>query len=79
MKVKMIIERIRKALLKSQINYSFELIYSHGVVSGTSLSLFLVGVPEYLFLVRLAKYLVLKKCFDFVGIYVLKYYYGHTS
>ena len=34
MKVKMIIEHIIKALLKSKIIYSFELIYSHGLVSG---------------------------------------------
>ena len=40
MTVKMINERITKALLKSKIIYSFELIYSHGLVSGiTSLSM----------------------------------------
>ena len=40
MTVKMINERITKALLKSKIIYSLELIYSHGLVSGiTSLSM----------------------------------------
>ena len=40
MTVKMINERIAKALLKGKIIYSFELIYSHGLVSGiTSLSM----------------------------------------
>ena len=41
MKVKMIMERIMKAFLKSKIIYSFERIYNHGLVSGiTSLSVF---------------------------------------
>ena len=41
MKVKMIMERIMKAFLKSKIIYSFQLIYNHGLVSGvTSLSVF---------------------------------------
>ena len=35
MKVKMIIERIMIALLKSKIIYSSELIYTHGLVSRT--------------------------------------------
>ena len=66
MKAKMIIERIRKALLKSKINYKFELIYNHGLVSGiTSLSMFLMRRSEYLLLAGLAKSLVLKKCFCF--------------
>ena len=42
MKVRMTIERIIKALLKSKIIYNFELIYNRGLVSGiTSLSMFL--------------------------------------
>ena len=41
MKVKMIMERIMKAFLKSKIIYSFKLIYIHVLVSGiTSLSVF---------------------------------------
>ena len=41
MKLKIIIKHIIKALLKSKIIYSFELIYSHGLVRGiTSLSMF---------------------------------------
>ena len=41
--VKMIVERIIKALFKSEMIYSFELIYTHGLVSGiTSLSMFLL-------------------------------------
>ena len=41
MKVKMIMERIMKALLKSKMIYSFELTYNHSLVSGiTSLSVF---------------------------------------
>ena len=66
MKVKLIIECIMKALLKSEIIYSFELIYNHGLVSGiTSLSMFLLR-PEYLLLAGLAKSLVLKKYFCFL-------------
>ena len=62
MTVKMIFERIIKALLKSKTIYSFELIYSHGLASEiTSLSMFLLMRPEGLLLARLAKSLVLKK------------------
>ena len=65
MTFKMIIGLIAKALLKSNI-YSFELIFSHGLVSGiTSLSMFLLMRPESLLLAGLAKSLVLKKCFCF--------------
>ena len=65
MKVKMIIERIMKALLKSKLIYSSELIH-HGLVFGiTSLSMFLLRRPEYLLLAGLAKSLVLKKRFCF--------------
>ena len=43
MKVKMIIERIMKALLKSKIIYSSKLIYIHGLVPRIiSLSMFLL-------------------------------------
>ena len=49
--VKTIIERIMKALLKGKFIYSFELIYSHGLVSGfTSLCIFLMMTPESLLL-----------------------------
>ena len=66
MKVKMIIEYIIKVLLKSKIIYSFELFYSHDLVSGiTSLSMILLKRPASLLLVGLAKSLVLKKCFCF--------------
>ena len=66
MAVKMINERIIKALLKSKIIYSFELIYSHGLVSEIpSLSMFLLMRLESLLLTGLAKSLVLKKCFCF--------------
>ena len=52
-----------KASLKSKTVYSFELIYSHGLVSGkTSLSMFFLGRPESVLLAGLAKPLVLKKC-----------------
>ena len=60
--VKMINEHIIKALLKSKIIYSFELVYSHGLVSGiTNLSMFLLMKPKNLLLAGLAKSLVLKK------------------
>ena len=50
MKVKMIIEHIIEALLKSKIVYSFELIYSHGLVSGiNSLSMLLLREPPAFF------------------------------
>ena len=50
MKVKMIIEHIIEALLKSKIVYMFELIYSHGLVSGiNSLSMFLLREPQAFF------------------------------
>ena len=66
MKVKMIIEHIMKALLKSELIYSPELIYNHGLVFEiTSLSMFLLRRPEYLLLAGLAKSLVLKKRFCF--------------
>ena len=66
MSIKIVIERIIKALLKSKIIYSFELIYSHGLVSGIpSLSMFLTMRLESLLLTGLAKSLVLKKCFCF--------------
>ena len=59
MTVEMINERIIKALLKSKIIYSFELIYGHGLVSGiTSLSMFLLVRPKNLLLAGLAKSLV---------------------
>ena len=49
MAAKMINERIIKALLKSKIVYSFELIYSHGLVSGiTCLNMFLLMRPKNL-------------------------------
>ena len=64
--INMIIERIIKALLKSKIIYSFELIHSHDLVSGiTSLSIFLLMRPKSLALAGLAKSLVLKNCFCF--------------
>ena len=64
--VKMINERIIKALLKSKIIYNFGLIYSRGLVSGiTSLSMFLLMRPKNLLLAGLARSLVLKKCFCF--------------
>ena len=66
MKLKIIIKHIIKALLKSKIIYSFELIYSHGLVPGiTSLSMFWLRRPESLLLVGLAKSLILKKSFCF--------------
>ena len=66
MKVKMIIEGIVKALLKSKIIYSFELIYNHGLVFGiTSWSVFLLRRPKSVLLAGLAKSLLLKKCFCF--------------
>ena len=64
--VKMTIERMIKTLLKRKIIYSFEIIYSRGLVSGiTSFSMFLLMRSESLLLSGLAKYLVLKKCFCF--------------
>ena len=67
MKVKMIIERIMKALLKSKLIYSFELIYDLGLMSGnTTLGMFLLRRPQYLLLAGLAKSLVLKKYFCFL-------------
>ena len=66
MTIKMIIEAIIKALLKSKIIYSFELIYSHGLVYGiTSLITFLLMIPKSLLLAGIAKSLLLKKCFCF--------------
>ena len=50
MKVKMIIEHIIETLLKIKIVYSFELTYSHGLVSGiNSLSMFLLREPQAFF------------------------------
>ena len=64
---KMIIERI-KALLKSKIMHSFELIDSHGLVPGiTSLNMFLLKRPESLLLAGLAKSLVFKNAFVFTN------------
>ena len=64
--VKIIIERIIKALLKSKIFYSSKLIYSHGLASGIpSLSIFLLMRSEGLLSAGVTKYLVLKKCFYF--------------
>ena len=61
MAVKMTIESIIKALLKSKTTYSFELIYSHGLVPGiTSLSMFLLMRPESLLLAVLAKSFIRK-------------------
>ena len=77
MAVKMINERLIKALLRSKIIYSFELlIYSHGLVSGiTSFSMFLLMKPKNLLLAGLAKSLVLKKMlFVFIRKYVLVFY-----
>ena len=66
MKVKMIIGHIIKALLKSTVIYSFNLIYSHGLVSGiTNLSMILLMKPESLLLAGLAKSLIFKKRFCF--------------
>ena len=68
MAVKMINERIIKALLKSKIIYSFELVYSHVLVSGiTNLSMFLLMKPKNLLLAGLAKSLVFKKMFLFLS------------
>ena len=62
----MINEHIIKALLKSKVIYSFEPIYSHGLVFGiTSLSKFLLMGPKNFLLARLVNFLVLKKCFCF--------------
>ena len=48
--VKMINERIIKALLNSKIIYSFKLIYSHGLLSrATSFSMFLLRNPKTFF------------------------------
>ena len=68
MAVKMIVEPIIKALLKSKIIYDFQLIYSHGLVSGiTSLSMFLLMRSECLLLAKLAKYFCFYQeiCFRF--------------
>ena len=66
MTLKLINERKIKAILKSRIIYSFELIYSHGLVSEiTSLSIFLLMRPKNLVLAGLAKSLDLKKYFCF--------------
>ena len=49
--VTIVIERIIKSIIEEQNIYSFELIYSHGLVSGiTSLSMFLMMRPESLLL-----------------------------
>ena len=65
-KFKTIFQHIIKALLKSKIIYSFELIYRHGLVSGiTSLRMFLPRRAESRLLAGLAKPFVLKKCFCF--------------
>ena len=64
MTIIIIIERIIIVLSKSKLIYSFELIHSHGLVSGiSSLSIFLLMRPENLLLAGLAKSLDLKKCF----------------
>ena len=61
MNIKMITELIVKALLKGKTNFSFELIYNHGLVSGiSSLNLLLLRRPESLLLARLSKSLVLR-------------------
>ena len=69
MVVKMISERIIKALLKSKIIYSFKLIYSHGLVSEiTGLSMFLRMMrPKNPLLAGLAKSLVLKTMLLFLS------------
>ena len=55
-----------KSVIEKQNIYSFELIYSHGMVSGiTSFSMLLLIKPECLLLDELAKSLDLKKCFCF--------------
>ena len=68
MAVKMINEPIIKALLKSKTIFSFELIYSRGMVSGIiSLSIFLLMKHKALVLAGLAKSLVLKKMLLFLS------------
>ena len=68
LKVKMIIECNIKESLKSKIIYSFELIYSHVLVSRTtSLSMFLWRRPESVLLAGLAKSLILKKMLLFLS------------
>ena len=70
--VKMITEHIIKALWKSKIIYNFELIYSYGLVSGTtSSSVLLLMRSESLLLAGLARSLVLKKFFCFFRKHVL--------
>ena len=65
----MIIEPIMKALLRSKIIYGFKLIYSHGLVSGiTSLSMFLLMIPESLVLAGLAK------CFCFYQVICFSFF-----
>ena len=62
----MIIERNHKSIIEEQNIYSFELIYSHGLVSGiTSLSMFLMMRPESLLLAWLGESLDLKICLSF--------------
>ena len=64
MKVKMIIEPIVTTLLKNKINYSFEVIHRHGLVSAiTSLSIFFNDEAKSLLLAGPAKSLILRKCF----------------
>ena len=73
MTVKMIIEHIIKALLKSKIIYSFELIYSQGLVTGiTSLSMLLLMRPERLLLSGTGKIFDFEKNdFVFIRKYIL--------
>ena len=66
MKFIMIIQRIINVLWKSKLIYSFELIYSHGLVSGiTSLSMILPRRPANFLIAVLTKSLIPKKCFCF--------------
>ena len=71
MKVKMIIERVMKALLKRNLIYSFELICIHGLVFGIpSLSMFLLRRLEYLFFGWTYQIFVFEKMFLFSSRYM---------
>ena len=73
MNIKIITGLIVKALLKGKTNFSFELIYSYGLVSGiSSLNMFLLRRPKSLLLARLSKSLVLKP-------FILKWFCFHQE
>ena len=75
MKFIMIIQLIINVLWKSKLIYSFEVIYSHGLVSGiTSLSMILPRRPENFLIVVLAKSLIPKNAFVFIRKYVLVFF-----